>query len=350
MKLRLPSVPTGLLRFKGPEERTLGIDIGSSSIKAAEILHTSSQKKVLRLGAVPIARAGDSASTLRALRELVDRWGIAGTRVGISVSGPSVFVRFILLPRMTDDELKGAMRFEAEKVLPYKLEEMALDAQILDRELEGGKMRVLFVGVKRLVLDGLTAALSEVKLEPAFVDVDVFAALNLFEFCFPERLKGKGVALVHVGHKVTSLLIVHQGVPYLSRDLSVGGEDVTLAVQEGFGISEAEAAALKVAPGERAGDLEAPVRGVLERLGHELRLSFDYYESQYGRSVEEVYCSGGTSRLAGLGDLLTETVGVPVTLWEPSEKLAFAPQAATSESKAGLRDMIIALGLALRIS
>lgn len=209
-------------------------------------------------------------------------------------------------------------------------------------------MRVLFVGAKRAMIDQEVARLSGEGLSPSFLDVDLFAIQNLFEYGLPELFKGQGVALIHLGHRVTSLQILHGGIPYLSRYVAIGGHDLTAAIQEGLKISESEAAALKHAPGDRAKELEAFWHPVLDRLTRELRLSFDYSESEFGRSVETILCSGGGSVQTGIEPILQEALGISIASWDLSQKFLFAPDVSVPEFSKNQRSLAVAIGLALR--
>ena len=164
----------------------------------------------------------------------------AARQVVTAVGGRDVIIKKISMDRMKESEAREVIRWEAEQHVPFDMDNVELDFQILDPDGEGLQMTVLLVAAKRELVENKIALLSEVGLEPSVIDVDAFALHNAFEVNYPEAMKGV-VGLVNIGHEMTNVNILDDGVPVLTRDLPVGTRRFREDLQRERGLSADEA-------------------------------------------------------------------------------------------------------------
>jgi type IV pilus assembly protein PilM len=215
---------------------------------------------------------------------------------------------------------------------------------------EAGQMKVLLVAVKKALIEDHISLLQSVGLTPAIVDVDVFAIGNAFEL----RNLSLGIAdeeiraLVDIGASKTNINIMRGNKSYFHREIYVAGNDLTDAVAKRFGEDPKDVEKMKKDPGGALESMQDAMLPVLEDIGNEIKLSFDYYENQYDQVVKEVYLSGGTVYFPGIDTMLSQIFSLPTKIWDPTEGLEitnFTPGGVGGSNS----DMAIALGLASRL-
>ena len=328
-------------------KKLLGVDIGTQAVKVVELTVSGTGLAVTGFGLVEVIEEGMEGE---ALRRLVTEQRLRGASVVSAVSGRSVIVRNIVMRQMADEELRRAIPFEADKYIPFGVEEVILDCQALrEAEAPAGEMRVVLVAVKRNVVDEQVGLLQSVGLKPAIVDVDRFALGNAFSL---QRggVDGKVVALGDIGASKTNINILQGETSYFTREVYVAGSDFNARIARELDIEASQVEALKREPGERAEVVQEAVSAVLDDLCNEINLSFDFYQNEFDREVEEVYLSGGSSQLVGLLESLGRIFGRPTQRWDPTEGLAtkIPPEAAEQlRTKAG--QFAVATGLASRV-
>ena len=306
-----------------------GLDIGSYSVKLVTLQPGASRCRHAE-AVIPRPTTNDEPPTPAILAGLIDDCmsrtdqsprGFRG--ISVSVSGPDVIVKQISLPLMDEAEIPGALRFEARKHLPFDIESMVLDHQVLARSTSERKLDVLLATVSQARLDRALAPLRELGVEAGIVDAAPLALANaLTQAAEREIVDDAHVRLLlDVGHRESWLSLGHEGHPLFTRRLDWGGARLTEAVAEATGSSVDKAEAWKVDAGAslaQAGPEAAAARAVVESLGEELRRSFAFY-----RTIAELpdtftlWLSGGTARLAGLAERLSDIVGIPVSPFSP---------------------------------
>jgi type IV pilus assembly protein PilM len=321
----------------------VGLDIGSKFIKAVQLTQTSGQYKITEFG---IAEVSSQVSPGDAVSELFNRKNFKTKRVVSAVSGRFVFVRYISMPVMTDEELVNAAKYELGKYIPVEVDEVLHDSQKLEElpahEGQEPEMRVLLVAAKRTFIDEHVGVLEAAGLQPSVVDVDSFALGNAYELAGtlnPQAISpGKLVALVDIGASKTNINIMTDTVSYFTREFYKGGDDLT------------EAEMLKRNPGDELDKVQEAITGVVEDVCHDINISIDYFENQYDRKVEEVFLTGGASNTPSLQETLERTVQKPVNRWNPTQHLELdLPRDSAQELQDAPTQAAIALGLASRI-
>ena len=253
----------------GRNATTVGLDIGSGLIKLVAISHGSGGPVLTKVAftsvvndAIVEGEVMDPAIVAEAIKGLMASAGIKAKKVVTAVGGRDVIIKKIAMDRMKEAEAREVIRWEAEQHVPFDMDNVELDFQILDPEAEGLQMTVLLVAAKRELVEHKLALLADVGLEASVIDVDAFALHNAFEINYPEAMRGV-VGLVNIGHETTNINILDDGVPVLTRDIPVGTRRFREDLQRERGLSAEEADA--AAPGRRRERGARPVPRVSRR-------------------------------------------------------------------------------------
>ncbi|MEZ6184415.1 MAG: type IV pilus assembly protein PilM [Planctomycetota bacterium] len=337
----------------GRNKPILAIDIGSSEIKALEVSDTSRGITLTGFGRTRISSQND---TIMAINELMQKCRFKTKRCVTSVSGRSVIVRYVDMHQMSEDDLRQAIRFEADKYIPFEVDDVVMDTQILEDNVassDQASMRVLLVAVRKSLIEEHLLLLQEAGLSPLTIDVDAFALGNAFELR-ATRMGGlspeKVVALIDIGANKTNINILKGPVSYFTREVYLAGNDFTEAVSRKFNLEPDEAERFKADPGDQASDVEEAILPTLDDLGNEIQLSFDYFENQFDRVVEEVYVSGGSARLPGLQRAFEGAFEKSVVFWNPLEGVEVsAAKIDTRVLEAYAGQLAVGVGLATRV-
>lgn len=338
------------------EIHRLGLDIGSRSIKAIELIEAGDN---FYLGGFAQAEIPAPDQTAAVLADVLAKGNFGTKRCITAVSGRSVIVRYVTMPEMGDEELRNAIKYEANKYIPFEGEDVVLDCQRLPEVKPEGKagsdkeMSVLLVAVKRSFINDHVALVKGAGLIADTIDVDSFALGNAFEFCQLMNPKvseaERVVALVDVGAAKTNINIMRGSHSFFTREIYMAGNDMTEAISKKLGLDMAQAEGLKREPKERLSEIQESVTGVLDDLCHEIHLSFDYFESRFDREVESCYLSGGGSLLGGLEDYFEHTFGKQPLRWNPVEFLVPREGGLPADLQPSAPVLAIAVGLASRV-
>ncbi|MFO0981623.1 MAG: type IV pilus assembly protein PilM [Planctomycetota bacterium] len=333
-------------------QNILGLDLGTDSIKAVEGVRDGDDILITGYGQIDVP---SPEARPDALADLLRHCGFRTRRVATAVSGRSVIVRFLNMVDMPTENLKNAIRYEADKYIPFDLDDVVLDFHKLEDAtgLSKNEMKVLLVAVKRDVIQDQVRLLNTAGLQPRVVDVDAFALGNAFILSRrkQENTQGRVSALVDIGASKTSINILRGEESFFAREVYMGGADFTSAIAKRFGIEPYEAEQLKRNPGERESEVQDAVLGTIEELGNEVDLSFDFFENQSDARVEDVFLSGGGSCLPGLEASLERIFERKTSSWDPAEGVVVREDAVDVElMKENGPALAVAVGLASRLS
>jgi type IV pilus assembly protein PilM len=341
----------------GKAKELVGLDIGSSTVKAVELKKSKAGYELVNYGQTPLQQdmvvdgaIMDAPAVADAITRLFDEKKIKTKNVATSVSGHSVIVKRIVLPAMTEEELFHRIKDEASQHIPFDIADVNLSHQIL--EAMDTQMDVLLVAVKKDKILNHTNVLAQAGKTPAVVDIDAFALQNCFEVNYDPD-PGQTIALLNVGASVMSINIVRAGVPLFPRDVSVGGNQYTDALQKELDLSWEDAERLKQG-GSVTGVSEeqkaAILRSVSDILILEIQKTFDFFRATAsGENIQRIYIAGGTARVPGLMDLLREEFAMPVEELYPFRRIVITPgRHNEDEIREFAPRLAIAVGLALR--
>ncbi len=315
----------------GRAKTTVGLDIGSGLIKLVVINHGSGEPVLTKVAFTAVAddaivegEVMDPGLVADAIKGLFETAGIKPKQVVTAVGGRDVIIKKISMDRMKEAEAREVIRWEAEQHVPFDMDNVELDFQILDPHADGLQMTVLLVAAKRELVETKLALLSDVGIQPSIVDVDSFALHNAFELNYPDAMRGV-VGLVNIGHEMTNVNILEDGVPVLTRDLPVGTRRLREDLQRERGISAAEAD--RILQGMESSEALAPVLGPRAEelaVGVERAAAFLQTASRSAAGLSRLYLSGGGSRIPGLSRILADRLRLPVELANPIERLRVA--------------------------
>ena len=311
----------------GRSKKTTGLDIGSGLIKLVVIDHSAGEPELIKVAITPVladaiveGEVMDPGIVADAIRGLFVTGGVKQKACVTAVGGRDVIVKKIQMDRMKEADAREVIRWEAEQHVPFDMENVALDFQILDPDAEGLQMNVLLVAAKRELVESKTGLLTDAGLQPGIIDVDAFALHNAFEVNYPDELHGM-IGLLNIGHEVTNINILEDGVPILTRDLAIGTRKFREDLQRERGLSSDDAD--KLLQGfERSETLDPYVesRGEEMAVGIERAAAFLQTGSR-GGGMSKIYTSGGGSRIPGLGEILADRLRVTVDRANPIKNI-----------------------------
>jgi type IV pilus assembly protein PilM len=344
------------------QKSVVGLDLGSSVVKAVEITMQGPEPVVTGFARAEVPPGGSQAE---AVASIFKGGKFRGRKVVTGVSGQSVVVRYVPMPKMSEADLKQAIRFETDKYLPFELEEVVLDCQALKRlpagthqeaDGKGGEqMTTLLAACKTKTVEERIEFLQTQGLTPVAIDVDLFALANAWELCSlpggeTEEGETRGIALVDVGAVRTSINVLCGGETCFSREINVGGSDMTQAIARRLSITPAEAEAIKRDSEAHEHDVNVAISPVLEDLTSELSLSLDYVEHHSGVQVSEILLSGGGVMASGTATFIEQATGRTTRMWNPIEGLRVDPAGVdVQELEAWAATLVVAVGLASRV-
>ena len=337
------------------KRKTVGLDIGSGFIKVAIVDHSDERPAVERLvvhrlggDAIVEGEVIDPGLVAATIDALFVEEGIHDRDVVASVGGRDVIVKPIQMDRMRKDDAREVIRWEAEQHVPFDMDDVQLDFEIMDPESEGLQMSVLLVAAKRELIETKIALLEEANLSPRIIDVDAFALHNALEINYPEAMRGIS-GLVSIGHETTTVHILEDGVPVLTRDLSFGTRRLSLDLQRERGMLADEAEA--VLRGENVDDrLRSFLYERAQEVGRGIERATAFLETQeVGSSIGRLYLCGGGVRVPGLVEALAERLGVETLIASPLAVLGLKPDSMDFNRAREIAPMMmLAVGLALR--
>lgn len=341
----------------GKQKELVGLDIGSSSIKAVELKRSKQGYELVNYAVKPLAQdivvdgaIMDGPAVADAISKIFEERKMRTKNVAASVSGHSVIVKRIPLPAMTEEELYYRIKDEASQHIPFDIADVNLSYQLL--EATEAQLDVLLVAVKKEKILNHTNVLAQAGKTPTVVDIDAFALQNCFEVNY-EPDPAQTVALLNIGASVMSINIVRGGIPLFPRDVSVGGNQYTDALQKELDLSFEDAERLKQGEsitGVSEEQKAAILRSVSDILILEIQKTFDFFRATAsGENIQRIYVSGGTARVPGLIDLLREEFSMPVEELYPFRRIVINPGHHNEDEIRDLAPRLaIAVGLALR--
>ncbi|MBX2811172.1 MAG: pilus assembly protein PilM [Myxococcales bacterium] len=343
---------------------TVGLDIGSGSIKLTHLKTTRGGNYQLQaFGMVQLPPEAivdgalmNSTAVVDGIQELFASQKLKAKDVATSVSGHSVIIKKINLPQMTPEELDESIQWEAEQYIPFDINDVNIDVQILNSEsTQAGQMDVLLVAAKKDMVNDYTEVIASAGLNPVVVDIDAFAVQNQFEINY-EVSRSETVVLVNVGASVTNINVIANSVSTFTRDISIGGGQFTDAVQKSLNVSYDEAEALKLGGGNNDADAVVPreVERVLhtesETIANEIQRSLDFYAATSADShIARIFLSGGSAKIPALVKTIEGRTGVPVEIINPFRNIDIGNGRFDTEYLQQIAPMAaVSVGLALR--
>jgi type IV pilus assembly protein PilM len=347
----------------GRSKSLVGLDIGSSAIKAIELKPAGKGYKVTAIGTEPIPPDSivdgaiiDGTAVVDAIRRVFESRNIKTKDVAASLSGNAVIVKKIALPAMTEAELAESIYWEAEQYIPFDIQDVNLDYQILDGGSSApdskGTMEVLLVAAKKEKIADYTGVIAQAGRTPVVVDVDAFALQNAYELNYgfePNTV----IVLLNAGASAININIIANGQSVFTRDISLGGNAYTEAVQRELNLPFESAELLKKgAPvdGATFEDVLPVLRAMTENVLLEVQKTFDFFKTTAStEEIGRIMLSGGASRVDGFAEALQERFNTSVEMFDPFRTVTLdAKKFSVDQRESIAPTAAVAVGLAVR--
>ena len=348
--------------FSRRSKSLVGLDIGSSAVKAVELRQSAGGYKVAAIGSEPLPPDSivdgaiiDGGVVADVIRQVFEQNSIRTKEVVASLSGNTVIVKKIILPLMTDEELAESIYWEAEQYIPFDIQDVNLDYQVLEagaEDVDRGTMAVLLVAAKKEKIADYTGVISQAGRVPVVMDVDAFALQNAFEANYGVDM-ARVVVLVNAGASAININIVEGGQSLFTRDISIGGNAYTEALQKELRLTLEDADQLKrgMPVGEASvEDADPIVRTVTENLLLEVEKTFDFFKATAASDrIDQLVVTGGAAGVEGFVEAFENRFGLEVSAFDPFRQVTFDLKKISEERREVLaQTAAVAVGLALR--
>jgi type IV pilus assembly protein PilM len=348
------------MMWKRGNKSMVGVDIGSSSVKAVELQGKNGNFELVSLGyealqpdSVVDGQIMELNSVSQAIANIFNEHKIKTTRVAAGVNGHSVIVKNIVLPQMTGEELQESFAWHAEEHIPFDISDVNLDYHVTGSTPDA--IHVLLAACKRDKIANLKQAIQLAGKQPTVIDVDAFALQNCYELNYDPQ-PGQIVALLNIGASTTNINILNGNRSVFTRDASFGGNQYTSLLQKELGLNFDQAEQVKrgmpLPEGVEPREIEPILDTVSDILALEIQKTMDFYRAtvEDGESaVQKILISGGGSKLRGLVEFLAKQFEIPVEVFDPFRKIRIDSRGFDPEyMREIVPEMAIAVGLALR--
>ncbi|MDQ3817547.1 MAG: pilus assembly protein PilM [Acidobacteriota bacterium] len=338
----------------------VGVDIGSSSVKAVELQGKSGNLQLISLGyenlqtdSIVDGQIMELNDVSNVINHIFREHQIKTDRIAAGVSGHSVIVKNIVVPQMSADELEESIEWHAEEHIPFDISDVSLDYQVTGSSPDA--LQVLMAACKRDKIANVKQAIQLSGKQPAIIDVDAFALQNCYEVNYKPQ-PGQIVALLNIGASTMNINILNGNRSVFTRDVSVGGNQYTSLLQKELNITREQAEAVKrgmpTPDGKQVQGLDQILETVSDILALEISKTMDFYRATAedgDGNVQKILISGGGSKLTGLPEYLSNRFEIPVEVLDPFRQIKVdARRFDPDYMREVVPEMAIAVGLALR--
>src|ERR687891_397363 len=342
------------------KKNLVGLDIGSSSVKAVELGKKGANLQLLNLGfenlqtdTIVDGQIMELNNVPNVIAHIFSEHQIRTTRVAAGVSGHSVIVKNIVLPAMSQEELQESFSWHAEEHIPFDIGDVNLDYELTGKSSE--TLHVLMAACKSDKIANVKQAIQLAGKHPVVIDVDTFALQNCYETNYQPKA-GEVVALLNIGAATMNINILNGSRSVFARDASVGGSQYTSLLQKELGLSFEQAEGVKrgmpLPEGVEARPIQPIIETVSETLALEMKKTVDFYRAtaQDGEgTIQKILIAGGGSKLPGIADFLTQRFDIPVEVFDPFRQIEVDERKFDPDyMREIVPEMAVAVGLALR--
>lgn len=346
--------------FKQVKKNLVGLDIGSSSVKAVELQKKGNIVQLMSLGyenlqpdTIVDGQIMELNNVSNVISSIFSEHTIKTNRVAAGVSGHSVIVKNIVLPQMSEEELQESFSWHAEEHIPFDIADVNLDYQVTGNSSDA--LHVLMAACKSDKIANVKQAIQLAGKQPVIIDVDAFALQNCYELNYQPR-GGEVVALLNIGAATMNINILNGARSVFARDASVGGSQYTSLLQKELGLTFEQAEAVKRGLPLPEGIEPRPIQPIIETvsdiLALEVKKTMDFYRataSEGGEAIQKILVAGGGSKLPGLAEYLAKRFEIPVEVFDPFKKIEVDSKKFDPDyMREVIPEMAVAVGLALR--
>lgn len=342
-------------------KKVIGLDIGTSSIKIAEMDVSKKGATLVSFGFAPTppnsahvsGEISDPSSVGLAIQALIHELGSKRKHVATAIFGTAVIVKKITIPKMDGKLVKDQIRFEAEQYIPFDINNISLSYHILTTSASPETMDVLLIAAQNEIVSHYIHTVETAGVRCDVLDVSGFALANVLEVNHGKFL-GEAVGILNFGATITNFVVLLNGEVIFSRDIPVGGLNYTNEIHKVMGITMAEAEALKlsaVSKQEVPDDVHSVISATNEVVTEEIRNSLDFLgATTNGVSLQKCFYSGGSSGTPGLIETVSRITGIQMEELDPFAKIKANPKKFSPDYLQQIKSFAgVAVGLALRV-
>jgi len=345
--------------FKQVKKNLVGLDIGSSSVKAVELQKKGNSVQLMSLGyenlqpdTIVDGQIMELNNVSNVIANIFNEHTIKTHRVAAGVSGHSVIVKNIVLPQMSEEELQESFSWHAEEHIPFDIADVNLDYQVTRNSSDA--LHVLMAACKSDKIANVIQAIQLAGKQPVIIDIDAFALQNCYELNYQPK-SGEVVALLNIGAATMNINILNGARSLFARDASVGGSQYTSLLQKELGLTFEQAESVKrgmpLPEGSEARPIQPIIETVSDILALEVRKTMDFYRAtaEEGGQIQKILVAGGGSKLPGLAEYLAKRFEIPVEIFNPFKEIEVDARKFDPEyMREVIPEMAVAVGLALR--
>jgi type IV pilus assembly protein PilM len=339
----------------------LGVDISASSVKVLELSQAGEHFRVERYAVEPMPQNAmvehsitEVEQVAHAVSRAVKRSGSRMKHVALAVAGSHVISKIVSMPAgLNDHEMQTQIEMEADRHIPYPLDEVNMDFQVLGAAQEGAEqVSVLLAACRKEIVDDYVAVANVAGLTPLVVDIETYAMENAYGL-ISRNLPGGGmektIAVMDVGATTTTINVMHNNRSVYTRDHTFGGRQLTEEIQRRYGLSYEEAGLAKKQGGLPDNYQTDVLRPFMEAMCQEIMRALQFfYSSSPFNSVDQVLLAGGCAQIAGIDELVAARVGVPAAVANPFSSMSLAARIKPQMLSADAPSLMVSCGLALR--
>lgn len=350
-----------LPHFGKKTNAVLGIDITTTVVKLLELSKRGNHYKVESYMVAPLPRDAVVDKQLtnveiigEAIKKAVERSGTNLKQAAVAVGGSSVITKLITLPAgLTDDEMVEQIMIEAEQYLPFSIDEVNFDFQLEGiNEIDSKRVDVLLAASRKENVDDRVSALEIAGLKAKVVDIEAFTIENAFVLLanqLPYSVENKTIVVIEIGATLTTLHVLYNSRAIYTREQNFGGKQLTEDIQRAYGLSYDEAGVSKKLgglPDNYESDVLEPFkRNMVQQIQRSIQF---FVASNASRPIDSVILAGGCASIAGVDNLVSQTLGVPTYIANPFVNMDFSSRVNPKNLGKDAPAMLIACGLALR--
>ncbi len=344
--------------FSSSSKKIVGLDIGSSSIKLAEIVNSSHGYVLNQFLQIPLPKGvivegvlADAQALSSTIKELFKKSGLRRRGIATSLSGNSVIIKKVTFSQMEEVELRDLIQDEGGKYLPFdNMDDVNYDFQILgDNEFNPNQMDVIIVAAKKDIVNSYLDALTSAGLNVMIMDVDSFALETMYEVNYQYE-NDEIVIIVNIGASITNINVIKGGMSIFTRDFTLGGNSITEALQTQYNITFELAEKNKVECLPDSTELQNSILDFAEPICSEIERSIDYFRSTFGgENIKHVFLSGGSARISGLPETLSQRLNIETEIINPFLNVSYNKKNIDINTLENIRPIAaVAIGLGLR--
>jgi type IV pilus assembly protein PilM len=343
----------------GRSKLSAGLDIGSGFVKLVVVDHSKPEPEIVQVATSPLVADAivdgevmDPVLVAETVRSVIESSGLKRRDVVAAVGGHDVIIKPIQIDRMSEADAREVVRWEAEQHVPFDMENVQLDFQILDPDGDGPQMSVLLIAAKRELIENRVSLLADAGLTPSVIDVDAFALHNAFERNYPDS-GSELIALINIGNESSNVNLLQSGVPKLVRDIPFGSRRIREALQRERGLTSEQAESMLHGNGngDRSG-LDTIINDRVDELAVGIERAAAFVVAQSGgNGISRAYVSGGGACIPGVVQALGRRLGVRTEVANPLQRVAVRPDVMQTTAIDEIAPMLmLPLGLAMRRS